>query len=150
MPYITPFSIPCESWGSATTWSGWPSWRAGGTFSIPCESWGSATSLMTNHHISRHAFQYSLRIVGFRDCECSTDHREYCAFSIPCESWGSATAHKVITVFAAILTFSIPCESWGSATARCPNTAFCHPVFQYSLRIVGFRDALHASSAARA
>ena len=37
------FSIPCESWGSATT--GFNPLTAGKftTFSIPCESWGSAT-----------------------------------------------------------------------------------------------------------
>ena len=38
------------------------------SFSIPCESWGSATyhlSLCTN--LITYNFQYSLRIVGFRD-----------------------------------------------------------------------------------
>ena len=62
------FSIPCESWGSATG-CGSPStrdWLL--SFSIPCESWGSATNPgPISTLISEIHFQYSLRIVGFCD-----------------------------------------------------------------------------------
>ena len=39
-----------------------------------------------------------------------------------------------------ILPFSIPCESWGSATRPRPPARPLTTHFQYSLRIVGFRD----------
>ena len=85
------FSIPCESWGSATLihnlrvmnrnrLSVFPANRGVlrhrlrwhlipciESFSIPCESWGSATRMMVRHITMCSIFQYSLRIVGFCD-----------------------------------------------------------------------------------
>ena len=160
------FSIPCESWGSATQRcdQGMPSPLCLSVFpanrgvlrqpvdsadvirkmpfSIPCESWGSATHLDDLGH-GRHLM----------------------AFSIPCESWGSATYFCRPAIFIESQAFSIPCESWGSATPagrrrgprslrlsvfpanrgvlrrqRLLSTALYLPPFQYSLRIVGFCD----------
>ena len=137
---IEAFSIPCESWGSAT-FLGLYLIKLCAPFSIPCESWGSATSCThgittkdqrlsvfpANRGVPRlkcfmsmipgfSPFQYSLRIVGFRD-DASTPN-------------GSTLRSS----------FSIPCESWGSATPGISNVMFSFPPFQYSLRIVGFRD----------
>ena len=61
------FSIPCESWGSATKEVVIMA-RLLIPFSIPCESWGSATA-------AREVIRFST----------------VSSFSIPCESWGSAT-----------------------------------------------------------
>ena len=112
------------------------------TFSIPCESWGSATLLAGIRCTHPRPFQYSLRIVGFRDCSYCLhlrsalhklsvfpanrgvprqipssirSHQTPYAFSIPCESWGSATHHDIFRQPHSV-AFSIPCESWGSAT----------------------------------
>ena len=61
-------------------------------FSIPCESWGSATNSHQWQPVHRLDFQYSLRIVGFRDWMWAVlAVLALEAFSIPCESWGSAT-----------------------------------------------------------
>ena len=139
---VPSFSIPCESWGSATNLPK-PSIFYSPAFSIPCESWGSATPAR------RSSNPLSSR-----------------AFSIPCESWGSATITGPAGV-GKTHTFSIPCESWGSATAgpesKLPDQIELsvfpanrgvprlddesinrYPIlnFQYSLRIVGFRDRL--------
>ena len=190
------FSIPCESWGSATR-GGFITAPARRPFSIPCESWGSATGGATWAARRGPVFQYSLRIVGFRDeakglqelsermpfsipCESwgsatgtegEPNTHPQTSFSIPCESWGSAThQHRPDTLRAMRPTFSIPCESWGSATRRFPNSMSCRKtlsvfpanrgvprrvrsvahflsghIFQYSLRIVGFRDDLFRS-----
>ena len=64
-------------------------------------------------------FQYSLRIVGFRDMPVlEVTMPPLHPFSIPCESWGSATQMRESTERAIRkAAFSIPCESWGSATA---------------------------------
>ena len=43
LPPLLPFSIPCESWGSATLGRRDSSRIRSISFSIPCESWGSAT-----------------------------------------------------------------------------------------------------------
>ena len=134
-------------------------------FSIPCESWGSATGTTSPFHVDTFNFQYSLRIVGFRDQkQARLIPLPSLPFSIPCESWGSATDQNpfcphqdtILSVFPAnrgvprprsgrihhnllllsvfpanrgvprlkqtrcgglySATFSIPCESWGSAT----------------------------------
>ncbi len=74
-------------------------------FSIPCESWGSATGVDVGTAVGVFVFQYSLRIVGF--CDYDDPHAftpADMAFSIPCESWGSATCatnlyHKPDTSF---------------------------------------------------
>ena len=86
-------------------------------------------------------FQYSLRIVGFRDYYATLvfpcPRR---SFSIPCESWGSATPRICIRDACDARPFSIPCESWGSATSFWIGCRVGRYSFQYSLRIVGFRD----------
>ncbi len=76
-----------------------------------------------DQHVGQHPytrsddnFQYSLRIVGFRD-NCDLD------------PWTDDD-----------VTFSIPCESWGSATVEYTVRVLPDLNFQYSLRIVGFRD----------
>ena len=137
------------------------------SFSIPCESWGSATRPVSQlRNLSSKTFQYSLRIVGFRDN--SADRCRFAehslsvfpanrgvprrrrpniprissqTFSIPCESWGSATIPNTIYMHIPNSAFSIPCESWGSATASITGRPRSRIVFQYSLRIVGFRDS---------
>ncbi len=136
------FSIPCESWGSATSRTPPCCSIITRTFSIPCESWGSATVGVRGRTIPVSLpFQYSLRIVGFCDrLQARRVSQGTIPFSIPCESWGSATAENTaihsekstLSVFPAnrgVLrlsmtsataviswSFSIPCESWGSAT----------------------------------
>ena len=93
---VLAFSIPCESWGSATSVQ---FLRRGDTvtFSIPCESWGSATLSATEmaEGLVKN-FQYSLRIVGFRDffLKMGLKGGASSTFSIPCESWGSATSDR--------------------------------------------------------
>ena len=113
-------------------------------------------------------FQYSLRIVGFRDLQIlKMNNNTVVPFSIPCESWGSATHYQELSIptpphsFQYSLrivgfrdnlvsanspmrqtSFSIPCESWGSATQHERAPVAGTVLFQYSLRIVGFRDWL--------
>ena len=94
---VVAFSIPCESWGSATCWK-----------PFRCEGGEHLSVFPANRGVLRPpepasrctgwtSFQYSLRIVGF------CDHLfppfvfvAYMTFSIPCESWGSATVSVVV------------------------------------------------------
>ena len=157
--------------------------KALGTFSIPCESWGSATGVPPGDGHEHERFQYSLRIVGFRDSGNGRDgdgrgasfqyslrivgfrdrgvtrgsRSTWTSFSIPCESWGSATELEAIgsdivvklsvfpanrgvprpTTFVCHLiiptTFSIPCESWGSATALLGKVSIEHTTNPFSI-----------------
>ena len=110
------FSIPCESWGSATPDTGPESAIRDEPFSIPCESWGSATlSASGSHHVL-----VTLSV-------------------FPANRGVPRHALKLVTV-AIDATFSIPCESWGSATSEWSHHPEWARAFQYSLRIVGFRD----------
>ena len=87
------------------------------SFSIPCESWGSATPFWFKGREDFWVFQYSLRIVGFRDSIVRAVVSsllvtfQYSLRIVGFRDRGDATHIK-----AKIGTFSIPCESWGSAT----------------------------------
>ena len=115
------------------------------SFSIPCESWGSATSSTCVMPNCDAFFQYSLRIVGFRDDPAQDLCDQQCqSFSIPCESWGSATLYDpdrdeftVLSVF--------PANRGVPRLISCRLKASTVLPFQYSLRIVGFRDVLRFS-----
>ena len=86
------------------------------------------------------AFQYSLRIVGFRDWTvarpCATSPR----FQYSLRIVGFRDRNHVHFPLSIREPFSIPCESWGSATLRRAVEELSLADFQYSLRIVGFRD----------
>ena len=110
------------------------------SFSIPCESWGSATTLYSCGQADGCAFQYSLRIVGFRDrAQAAGTRREWQLSVFPANrgvprlsAYAQAYHVHVLSVFPAnrgvprlysresgyspYMAFSIPCESWGSAT----------------------------------
>ena len=113
-----PFSIPCESWGSATRRASRASrtrtrlsvfpanrgvlrrivWYAMHvtvvSFQYSLRIVGFCDEKRVRDRVSpRDGFQYSLRIVGFCDYSLVEDHAKFQAFpfSIPCESWGSAT-----------------------------------------------------------
>ena len=110
------------------------------TFSIPCESWGSATILIDPGLSEPSLFQYSLRIVGFRDWNYVFDPRATNRLSVfPANRGVPRRAHGFRYVLV-MWSFSIPCESWGSATRFSLRRIRSHSHFQYSLRIVGFRD----------
>ena len=158
------FSIPCESWGSATPTK--CRQRLGiFSFSIPCESWGSATHFArqvfdkkeslsvfpANRGVPRQdldvfctnsklTFQYSLRIVGFRDNGRITISHRFKKLSVFPANRGVPRLPDTILSHPEPRTFSIPCESWGSATIRTSGDRDRRFCFQYSLRIVGFRD----------
>ena len=88
-----PFSIPCESWGSATQKFDLISDLGKKLFQYSLRIVGfrdpPIRGLLQKGTLS---FQYSLRIVGFRDIPFARSGDVHCpAFSIPCESWGSAT-----------------------------------------------------------
>ena len=87
-------------------------------------------------------FQYSLRIVGFRDNGISANHLAlYNSFSIPCESWGSATRNLWPEMRRIInFQYSLRIVGFRDDSRRLAFT-FCEKHFQYSLRIVGFRDS---------
>ena len=137
-----PFSIPCESWGSATEYVRpfLPSFQI--AFSIPCESWGSATSESPSGMVTHFAFQYSLRIVGFCDFTWPRSWKPFRALSVFPANRGVLRLGLRLHTSVCYNSFSIPCESWGSATVVITvRISYSSPFFQYSLRIVGFCDS---------
>ena len=161
-------------------------------FSIPCESWGSATRVETPGVFYSITFQYSLRIVGFcdrayfpnlsqeqlrfqyslrivgfcdQDRRCARLGRQIFQYSLRIVGFCDKEANhdpgyansnfqyslrivgfcdKPAKIPAPLRrrTFSIPCESWGSATPRRSFPPTRTATFQYSLRIVGFCDGV--------
>ena len=112
-------------------------------FSIPCESWGSATRVFVAFVVVNGTiFQYSLRIVGFRDEAVEKAATSGSSLSVFPANRGVPRRLRDGGVHAKAAAFSIPCESWGSATGFRGMAPGPLPAFQYSLRIVGFRDLI--------
>ena len=86
------------------------------SFSIPCESWGSATQELEWRNTRVRFFQYSLRIVGFRDL--NVGHVVHLVFQLSVfPANRGVPRHGDTRQDTPVATaFSIPCESWGSAT----------------------------------
>ena len=93
------------------------------------------------------SFQYSLRIVGFRDSKPTTRYRKASKLSVFPANRGVPRRSSDFNCSLSITTFSIPCESWGSATFWNDWKSYLFLAFQYSLRIVGFRDLLYRIAA---
>ena len=113
---IRAFSIPCESWGSATTWSAWSEGTPKQKLSVFPANRGVLRRCCEGHGgPAEEHFQYSLRIVGF--CDAGAD---------------------VVTISRLIFQYSLRIVGFCDRKALCRSAH--HRIFQYSLRIVGFCD----------
>ena len=174
-PTISAFSIPCESWGSATP-VGETLPKSISSFSIPCESWGSATSVRQEIVVNiKPDFQYSLRIVGFRDFPPPSSDRHISYLSVFPANRGVPRLDRKRSI-GGVTPLSVFPANRGVprryVTAPYYSHVYCLSVFpanrgvprlsnpgklpekkkdfQYSLRIVGFRDFSNPHDAANA
>ena len=93
-------------------------------------------------HVWPDPFQYSLRIVGFRDefvTQVAQADPKIFQYSLRIVGFRDLIYGSILGSIST--SFSIPFESWGSATSNQSIPLLRCPGFQYSLRIVGFRDA---------
>ena len=138
------FSIPCESWGSATGNMPRPAVVKTRTFSIPCESWGSATFCRRPQGVSPWIFQYSLRIVGFCDQETHMRYVSTSGLSVFPANRGVLRLLHTANTCKDIAHLSVFPANRGVLRQKGYTGPFwVQRDFQYSLRIVGFCDYHH-------